>query len=142
MRFNEIFFLFPDLLHRAFTVFYYKSHRRSGRNFSGRVSNILKKLSLISNFWKYFTETWHFDETWSRTWWNSSAIYLYNLYCKTQKIYGTRCRNLIFYIKRFTKKANVNTYIFFYRLKVNLFGEKRGKIQEFFMVALRVACFL
>ena len=112
MRFNEIFFLFPDLLHRAFTVFYYKSHRRSGRNFSGRVSNILKKLSLISKFWKYFTETWNFDETWSRTWWNSSAIYLYNLYCKTQKIYGTRCRNLIFYIKRFTKKANVNTYIF------------------------------
>ena len=112
MRFNEIFFLFPDLLHRAFTVFYYKSHRRSGRNFSGRVSNILKKLCLISSFWKTFTETWNFDETWSSTWWNSSAIYLYNLYCKTQKIYGTRCRNLIFYIKRFTKKANVNTYIF------------------------------
>ena len=26
--------------------------------------------------------------------------------------YMVRCRNLIFYIKRFTKKANVNTYIF------------------------------
>ena len=47
-----------------------------------------------------------------------------------------------FSTSRDLQKRQMSTLTFFYRLKVNLFGEKRGKIQEFFMVALRVACFL
>ena len=38
-----------------------------------------------------------------------------------------------FSTSRDLQKRQMSTLTFFYSLKVNLFGEKRGKIQEFFM---------